>query len=65
MSAYDGDIEMRTITMWRPIDGTTFIAIRWIVAYQVDEDIIIETIDGVTRRFPITPSNMAEMKKLR
>jgi hypothetical protein len=56
---------MRTINLWRPVDGTTSIAIRWIVAYQVDEDIIIETIDRVTRRFPITPTNMAEMKKLR
>jgi len=55
---------MRTINLWRPVDGTTSIVIRWIVAYQVDEDIIIETIDRVTRRFPITPSNMAEMKKL-
>jgi hypothetical protein len=56
---------MRTINLWRPVDGTTSIAIRWIVAYQVDEDIIIETLDGVTRRFPVTPSNMAEMKKLK
>jgi len=56
---------IRTINLWRPIDGTTSIAIRWIVAYQVDGgDIIIETLDGVTRRFPVTPSNMAEMKKL-
>jgi hypothetical protein len=55
---------MRTIKLWRRIDGTTSIAIRWIVAYQVDEDIIIETIDRVTRRFPVTPTNMAEMKKL-
>jgi len=55
---------MRTINLWRPVDGTTSIVIRWIVAYQVDEDIIIETIDRVTRRFPITPSNMAEIKKL-
>jgi hypothetical protein len=38
--------------------------IRWIVAYQVDEDIIVETIDRVARHFPVTPSNMAEMKKL-
>jgi len=56
---------MRTINLWRPVDGATSIAIRWIVAYQVDEDIIIETIDRVTRRFPITPTNMAEMKKLK
>jgi hypothetical protein len=55
---------MRTINLWRPVDGTTSIAIRWIVAYQVDGDIIIETLDGVTRRFPITPTNMTEMKKL-
>ena len=55
---------MRTVNLWRPIDGTTFISIRWIVAYQVDGDIIIETLDGVTRRFPVTPTNMAEMKKL-
>ena len=55
---------IRTINLWRPVDGTTSIAIRWIVAYQIDEDIILETLDGVTRRFPITPSNMAEMKKL-
>ena len=60
---------MRTINLWRPVDGTTSIAIRWIVAYQVDDawpsnDIIIETLDGVTRRFPITPTNMTEMKKL-
>jgi hypothetical protein len=55
---------MRTINLWRPVDGTTSIVIRWIVAYQVDEDIIIETIDRVTRRFPVTPTNMAEMKKL-
>jgi hypothetical protein len=61
---------MRTINLWRPVDGTTSIAIRWIVAYQVvtcfpDEAIIIETIDRVSRRFPITPTNMAEMKKLK
>jgi len=55
---------MRTINLWRPVNGTTSIAIRWIVAYQVDEDIIIETIDRVTRRFPVTPTNMTEMKKL-
>ena len=55
---------MRTINLWRQVDGTTSIVIRWIIAYQVDEDIIIETIDRVTRRFPITPTNMAEMKKL-
>jgi hypothetical protein len=60
---------MRTINLWRPVDGTTFIAIRWIVAYQVvtcfpDEAITIETIDGVSRHFPATPSNVAEMKKL-
>lgn len=56
---------MRTITMWRPVDGTTSIAIRWIVAYQVDgDDIVIETLDGVTRRFPATPNNMTELKKL-
>jgi hypothetical protein len=57
---------MRTINLWRPVDGTIFIAIRWIVAYQVEcDDIIIETIDRVTRRFPITPTNMAEIKKLK
>lgn len=56
---------IRTINLWRPVDGTTSIAIRWIVAYQVDDDIIIETLDRVTRRFPITPSNMAEIKKLK
>jgi hypothetical protein len=57
---------MRTINLWRPGVGTIFIAIRWIVAYQVEcEDIIIETIDRVTRRFPITPANMAEIKKLK
>ena len=56
---------MRAINLWRPIDGTTSIAIRWIVAYQVDGgDIIIETLDGITRRFPVTPNNMAELKKL-
>ena len=55
---------MRAINLWRPIDGTTSIAIRWIVAYQVDEDIIIETLDRVTRRFPVTPNNMTELKKL-
>jgi len=55
---------IRTINLWRPVDGTTSIAIRWIVAYQVDEDIIIETLDRVTRRFPVTPNNVAEMKKL-
>ena len=55
---------IRTVNLWRPVDGTTSIAIRWIVAYQIDEDIILETLDGVTRRFHITPSNMAEMKKL-
>jgi len=55
---------IRTINLWRPVDGTTSIAIRWIVAYQVDGDIIIETLDGVTRRFPTTPTNMVEIKKL-
>ena len=55
---------MRAINLWRPIDGTTSIAIRWIVAYQVDEDIIIETLDRVTRRFPVTPNNMQQLKKL-
>jgi hypothetical protein len=56
---------MRTINLWRPGVGTILIAIRWIVAYQVEcEDIIIETGDGVTRRFPATPENVAEMKKL-
>jgi len=56
---------MRAINLWRPVDGTTSIAIRWIVAYQVDGgDIIIETLDGITRRFPVTPNNMAELKKL-
>jgi hypothetical protein len=56
---------MRTINLWRPVDGTTSIVIRWIVAYQVDEDIIVETVDRVARRFPATPENVAEMKKLR
>ena len=56
---------MRAINLWRPIDGTTSIAIRWIVAYQVDGgDIIIETLDRVTRRFPVTPNNMQQLKKL-
>ena len=56
---------MRAINLWRPVDGTTSIAIRWIVAYQVDGgDIIIETLDRVTRRFPVTPNNMTELKKL-
>ena len=57
---------IRTINLWRPIDGITSIAIRWIVAYQVDGgDIIIETLDGVTRRFPVTPNNMEQLRKLR
>ena len=56
---------IRTINLWRPIDGTISIAIRWIVAYQVDEDIMIETIDRVARHFPATPENVAEMKKLK
>ena len=57
---------MRAINLWRPVDGTTSIAIRWIVAYQVDGgDIIIETLDGVTRRFPVTPNNMEQLRLLR
>ena len=60
---------IRTINLWRPVDGTTSIVIRWIVAYQVvacfpDEGIIIETIDRVARHFTATPENVAEMKKL-
>jgi len=56
---------IRTINLWRPGVGTISIAIRWIVAYQIEcDDIIIETGDAVSRRFPATPNNVAEMKKL-